>query len=145
MTSKCGIVTISFPVNPIVKSGRKMNVFTMSKVTVSASSSSTRFVFSFHSLLGVCAVEHNGLRVVSEIQISRVDGWREIKNILTYSNMNGPICSTRGCVCGKFIEIELKSHLSDEGGVHKLRHNQMREWVEAFWNGNGFVELLKYF
>lgn len=50
MINKCGIVIISLPVKPIVRSGRNTNVFFMSKATVSVSSSSTRSSFSFHSL-----------------------------------------------------------------------------------------------
>lgn len=51
--SKWGIVTISFPVNPeasFVRSGRKMKVLIISKLTVSSFSLSTKSVFSFHSL-----------------------------------------------------------------------------------------------
>ena len=48
--TKLGIVTISSPVNPIVKSGRKMYRFLSVYVIVSFFSSSTMFSRSFHSL-----------------------------------------------------------------------------------------------
>lgn len=53
MMSKCGIVTRSSPRNPLallVRSGRKMKVFFISKLTESFSSLSSRSYFSFHSL-----------------------------------------------------------------------------------------------
>lgn len=53
MMSKCGIVTRSLPRNPLallVRSGRKMKVFFISKLTESSSSLSSRSYFSFHSL-----------------------------------------------------------------------------------------------
>lgn len=52
--SKCGMVIVSVPFNPLifsVKSGRKMNVFVMSKLTESSSSLSTKLLLIFHSLL----------------------------------------------------------------------------------------------
>lgn len=54
MISGWGITMISFPVNPeasFVKSGRKINVLIISKVTVSSFSLSAKLIFSFHSLL----------------------------------------------------------------------------------------------
>lgn len=53
MMSKCGSVMISVPSKPlalIVRSGRKMKVFFISKLTESSSSLSSRSYFSFHSL-----------------------------------------------------------------------------------------------
>lgn len=99
MISGCGIVTISLPVNMLyfrVRSGRKINVFFISKATVSSSSESTKFVFSFHSLrvcVSVCVVCQQFL------------GEKERKNLKKFNGAN--FCCAKYSVLLKNVWTDL--------------------------------------